>query len=101
MLLLFAVRGSPFTDVPLVHDDRLDFRIEKEVGDRAFDPGVVVVFVKHSCFPLDWSGRLAEHLLQRAAGMVTIFGMNQIETVASNQLFRQVSEKFAGRRTPV
>jgi hypothetical protein len=33
--------------------------------------------------------------------MVTIIGMNQLEAIPAHELFRLVSEKFGGRRTPV
>jgi hypothetical protein len=99
--LPFHLRGSPRIDIPLVHDDRLYFKFKQQVGNRALDPRVVAVLMADSGVPLGRTRWLVEHFLQRTAGMVTIFGMNQLQAVPSQERLRLVSEKSGGRRTPV
>ena len=92
LLQSLCLHSFPRIDIPLVYDDCLHFGFKQEIGSRAFYPGVVAVFTANARIPLARTRSVGERVSQGSPGMVTIFGMNEFQTIAPQQFFRMVSE---------
>ena len=95
------VRLLALRDVPDVHDESAHARLGKQIGHGDLSPEPFAIFMTNEPLgPVDAAGVTAS-CCKLLLGVSKLIGMDKVEAIAADHLFRRVTQNALDRRTGV